>query len=126
MTARWSDQAWAHNPQHWLVVRAKQGETDAHAALVILSQPQFAARVASFIGDGQDAGSIHFQRMLEAAWSSGERALLELAAHLWNSGQVSVIDLDYLLRALSDEWLAVALAAMAARHGAPLPIGGQS
>lgn len=113
---------WADNRNHWLRQRADRGDREAAAVLTILSQPWCAARVASWIGTGDDAGSIWFNDMLEAGWSSGERVMLELAWHLWNDVEAPKLDLNYLLTGVGDEWLAVALAAMAARHGGPLPI----
>lgn len=120
-----STAGWQDDPNHWLVIRAARGDTEAAAAFQILAQPHFAPRVASWIGAGLDTGSIWFDRMLnEYAWSSGERALLELAHHLWNSSDRTGVDLDYLLSAVDDAVLYVALSAMWARHGRPFPTGG--
>lgn len=118
-----SAESWAADEAHWLRRRAEAGDSEAAAAFTILSQPWCAARVARHISDD---GSIYFSEILTGGWSTGERAMLGLAAHLWNSSERNLIDLDYLLRGLSEDWLAVALDAMAARHGSPLPFGGRS
>lgn len=121
MTNRTSHAEWAANPGHWLNRRAAAGDTYAAAARVILAQPWCAPRVAPWIGDGPDDGSIWFADILAGGWSTGEHTMLELAAHLWNSGDFPAPDLDYLLTSVDTDWLSVALAAMAARHGRPLP-----
>jgi hypothetical protein len=55
--------------------------------------------------------------MLDQPWSSGERALVEVAASLWNEGKV---DLGYIACALGDRHLQAVIDAVAIRAGRPL------
>ena len=57
------------------------------------------------------------EAMLEESWSSGERALIEVAQSLWNDGRV---DLGYLACALGPKHLQAVLDATAIRAGQPL------
>jgi hypothetical protein len=52
--------------------------------------------------------------MLEQSWSSGERALIEVAQSLWNNGRV---DLGYVATALGGRHLQAVLDAIALRAG---------
>lgn len=57
------------------------------------------------------------EQMLEEPWSSGERALIEVAQSLWNAGRV---DLGYLACALGPKHLQAVVDATAIRAGQPL------
>ena len=57
------------------------------------------------------------EQMLQEPWSSGERALIEVAQSLWNDGRV---DLGYVACALGPRHLQAVLDATAIRAGQPL------
>ena len=61
--------------------------------------------------------TFHAERMLQESWSSGERALIEVAQSLWNDGRV---DLGYIACALGPKHLQAVLDATAIRAGQPL------
>jgi hypothetical protein len=58
--------------------------------------------------------TFHAEQMLEESWSSGERALIEVAQSLWNEGRV---DLGYIACALDGRHLQAVLDATAIRAG---------
>ena len=61
--------------------------------------------------------TFHADAMLEQSWSSGERALIEVAQSLWNDGKV---DLGYIACALDGRHLQAVLDATAVRAGQDL------
>jgi len=61
--------------------------------------------------------TFHVDDMLQDSWSSGERALIEVAQSLWNDGKV---DLGYLACALGPKHLQAVIDATAIRAGQPL------
>jgi hypothetical protein len=63
------------------------------------------------------ARTFHAEEMLDELWSSGERALIEVAQSLWNDGRV---DLGYLACSLGPRNLQAVLDATAIRAGQPL------
>jgi len=61
--------------------------------------------------------TFHAEEMLEESWSSGERALIQVAQSLWNDGTV---DLGYIACALGPKHLQAVIDATAIRAGQPL------
>jgi hypothetical protein len=134
-----------------LVERARRGDHEAAAVLVVLSEPWAWAKAVGHIDDdGIDFASMLFahdeQDALDGtcqSWdrrypgedqpelgfckcgvivSHGERLLLTLAWNLWHGRSANAIDVSELLDTCGDGFLSVAFAAIEARNGRPLPI----
>lgn len=99
--------------------RARGGDYEAAAALVVLESSAFAGDQRAW--RHVDTDGIDWEAILDdGTWSSGERRLLELGRALW-AGR-GTVDAAYLFTSLSRGFEQVVIDAITARRGyQPLP-----
>lgn len=96
-----------------LIKKAKAGDSEKNwrATLFLLSSPLLARRCAKYV----ERQKILFPRLMEESrpWSSGEKALVKLAAALFNNSWK--IDVNDIFWSLDDDNTALALEAIKIR-----------